>query len=37
MRSEIASDLANILADLDEDQAEAVEHTKRAIRGRSMH
>ena len=37
MRSEIASDLANILADLDEDQAEAVEHTKRAIHGRSMH
>ncbi|MEY5019550.1 MAG: hypothetical protein RLZ22_638 [Verrucomicrobiota bacterium] len=37
MRSEIASDLANILADLDEDQAEAVEHTKRAIKGRTMH
>ena len=37
MRSEIASDLANILSDLDEDQAEAVEHTKRAIKGRSMH
>jgi DNA-binding MarR family transcriptional regulator len=36
MRSEIATDLAGILAGLDEDQAEAVEHTKRAIQGRSM-
>lgn len=36
MRSEIANDLAGILAGLDEDQAEAVEHTKRAIHGRAM-
>lgn len=36
MRSEIATDLAGILADLDEDQAEAVEHTKRAIRSRAI-
>jgi DNA-binding MarR family transcriptional regulator len=36
MRSEIATDLAGILAGMDEDQAEAVEHTKRAIIGRAM-
>lgn len=36
MRSEIATDLAEILSEMDEDQAEAVEHTKRAILGRSM-
>ena len=36
MRTEIATDLAGILADMDEDQAESVEHTKRAIRGRSI-
>jgi DNA-binding MarR family transcriptional regulator len=36
MRSEIASDLAGILAGMDEDQAEAVEHTKRAISGRAI-
>lgn len=36
MRSEIATDLAGILADLDEDQAEAVEHTKRALRSRAI-
>jgi DNA-binding MarR family transcriptional regulator len=36
MRSEIATDLAGILAGMDEDQAEAVEHTKRAINGRAM-
>lgn len=36
MRSEIATDLAGILAGMDEDQAEAVEHTKRAIHGRAM-
>ena len=36
MRTEIATDLAGILADLDEDQAEAVEHTKRAIRSRAI-
>ncbi len=34
MRAEIATDLAGILADMDEDQADAVEHTKRAINGR---
>jgi DNA-binding MarR family transcriptional regulator len=36
MRSEIANDLAGILADMDEDQAETVEHTKRAIQGRAI-
>lgn len=36
MRTEIASDLAGILAGMDEDQAETVAHTKRAIKGRSM-
>jgi DNA-binding MarR family transcriptional regulator len=36
MRTEIANDLAGILADMDEDQAEAVEHTKRAIQGRAI-
>jgi DNA-binding MarR family transcriptional regulator len=36
MRSEIANDLAGILADMDEDQAESVEHTKRAIHGRAI-
>ena len=36
MRKEIATDLAGILAGMDEDQAEAVEHTKRAILGRAI-
>lgn len=36
MRNEIANDLAGILAGMDEDQAEAVEHTKRAIAGRAI-
>ena len=36
MRSEIANDLVGILAEMDEDQAENVEHTKRAIRGREL-
>lgn len=36
MRKEIANDLAGILSDMDEDQAESVEHTKRAIHGRAM-
>ncbi len=36
MRTEIANDLANILAGMDEDQAEAVEHTKRAIQSRAI-
>jgi DNA-binding MarR family transcriptional regulator len=36
MRTEIATDLAGILAGLDEDQAEALEHTKRAIQGRAI-
>jgi DNA-binding MarR family transcriptional regulator len=36
MRTEIANDLANIMADMDEDQAETVEHTKRAIYRRAM-
>ena len=36
MRTEIANDLAGILAGMDEDQAEAVEHTKRAIQGRAI-
>lgn len=36
MRSEIASDLAGILASMDEDQAHAVEVTKRAIGRRPL-
>jgi DNA-binding MarR family transcriptional regulator len=36
MRKEIATDLASILSDMDEDQAEAVEYTKRAIKSRAM-
>lgn len=36
MRKEIASDLAGILAGMDEDQAETVEHTKRALAGRAL-
>ena len=36
MRKEIATDLASILSDMDEDQAEAVEYTKRAIKTRAM-
>lgn len=36
MRSEIADDLAETLASMDEDQAETVSHTKRAIKGRSI-
>lgn len=36
MRSEISNDLVGILASMDEDQAEAVEHTKRAIHGRVL-
>lgn len=36
MRTEIANDLTNILAGMDEDQAEAVEFTKRAIAGRAI-
>jgi DNA-binding MarR family transcriptional regulator len=36
MRTEIANDLVGILAGMDEDQAETVEHTKRAIHGRAI-
>ena len=36
MRTEIANDLAGILAGMDEDQAESVEHTKRAIQNRAI-
>ena len=36
MRKEIANDLATMLADMDEDEAETVEHTKRAIHNRTM-
>ena len=36
LRAEIATDLAGILAGMDEDQAETVEHTKRAIEGRAI-
>ena len=36
MRNEIANDLVGILAGMDEDQAETVEHTKRAIAGRAI-
>jgi DNA-binding MarR family transcriptional regulator len=36
MRTEIANDLVGILAGMDEDQAETVEHTMRAIQGRAI-
>jgi len=36
MRTEIATDLAGILADMDEDQTESVEHAKHAIYGRAI-
>ena len=36
MRAEIATDLAGIMANMDEDQTDAVEHTKRAIYRRAM-
>ena len=36
MRKEISNDLALMLADMDEEEAETVEHTKRAINGRGM-
>jgi DNA-binding MarR family transcriptional regulator len=36
MRKEIANDLVGILASMDEDQTETVEHTKRAIHGRAI-
>ena len=36
MRKEIATDLAGILAGMDEDEAETVEHTKRAIHSRML-
>ncbi len=36
MRKEIAIDLAGILAGMDEDEAETVEHTNRALRNRSL-
>jgi len=37
MRTEIANDLAGIIAGLDEDQADALAHTKRAISSRAIH
>lgn len=36
MRSEIATDLADMLAKMDEEEAETVEHTKRAIKNRVL-
>jgi len=36
MRKEIAVDLAGILAGMDEDEAETVEHTNRALKGRVL-
>ena len=36
MRKEIATDLAGLLSEMDEDQVESVEHTKRALKGREM-
>lgn len=36
MRSEIANGLAGMLSGMDEDQAEAVEYTRRAIHGRAF-
>lgn len=36
MRKEIATDLAGILAGMDEEEAETVEHTNRALRNRAI-
>ncbi|MBG7606927.1 MAG: MarR family transcriptional regulator [Verrucomicrobia bacterium] len=36
MRSEIATDLAGILAGMDEEEAETVEHTNRALKNRAI-
>lgn len=36
MRKEIATDLSNILSEMDEDQVDTVEHTKRALGVREM-
>jgi DNA-binding MarR family transcriptional regulator len=36
MRKEIATDLAGILAGMDEDEADTVEHTRRALRNRAI-
>jgi hypothetical protein len=36
MRTEIATDLAGILAGMDEDEAETVEHTNRALKNRAF-
>ena len=36
MRKEIATDLAGILAGMDEEEAETVEHTHRALRNRTI-
>ena len=36
MRKEIATDLAGILAGMDEEEAETVEHTHRALRNRKL-
>lgn len=36
MRKEIATDLAGILAGMDEEEAETVEHTNRALRNRTI-
>lgn len=36
MRKEIATDLAGILASMDEDEAESVEHTHRALKNRTL-
>jgi DNA-binding MarR family transcriptional regulator len=36
MRKEIATDLAGILAGMDEEEAETVEHTPRALRNRAI-
>jgi hypothetical protein len=36
MRKEIANDLAGILASMDEESAETVEHTKRAMASRRI-
>jgi DNA-binding MarR family transcriptional regulator len=36
MRKEIATDLAGILAGMDEEEAETVEHTNRALKNRAI-
>ena len=36
MRSEIATNLADIMSDMDEDEADTLDHAKRAISNRAV-